>query len=146
MDSDLHSVARRLGELGLTELQAQWRLQFGRSAPKALSRRLLFQLFAYRLQAGKYGGLAPEISRLLDSMDFGQEVPLPDFSRSGPAGLRPGTVLMREHDGINHHVTVTHEGFSWNGVSFKSLSQVATAITGTKWNGPRFFGLREARR
>ena len=146
MDSNLHSVAQQLGELGLDELQAQWRLQFGRSAPRALPRRLLFRLLVFRLQAEKYGGLSPETSRFLDTMDFSQEISLPDLNKPGPAGLKPGTVLVREHDGTNHHVMVTQKGFSWNGANFNSLSQVAMAITGTRWNGPRFFGLREARR
>lgn len=145
METDLHSVAQQLGDLGLAELQTQWRLQFGRSAPKALPRRLLFRLFVYRLQAEKYGGLSPETSRLLDTMDFSRDIQLLDLNKSGPAGLKPGTVLVREHDGINHRVMVTQEGFNWNGAQFNSLSQVAVAITGTRWNGPRFFGLREAR-
>lgn len=145
MDRDLHSFAQQLGELGLVELQAQWRMQFGRAAPANLSRRLLFRLFIYRLQAEKYGELSPVTLRLLGSMDFSQDIGLADLNKLGPAGLKPGTVLVREHGGVNHHVMVTKDGFSWNGKNFRSLSQVAMAITGTRWNGPRFFGLREAR-
>jgi hypothetical protein len=143
MGRDLHSVAQQLGELGLVELQAQWRMQFGRPAPVNLSRRLLFRLFIYRLQAEKYGDLLPATSRLLSSLDFSHDIGIADLSKSGPAGLKPGTVLVREHGGMNHHVMVTKDGFSWNGANFRSLSQVALAITGTRWNGPRFFGLRE---
>jgi len=57
--------------------------------------------------------------------------------------MRPGTVLVREWQGITHHVTVVAEGYLWNGQTHQSLSKIARAITGTKWNGPRFFGLRE---
>jgi hypothetical protein len=57
---------------------------------------------------------------------------------------RPGTILVREWQGTTHHVTVVADGFIWNGGSHSSLSGIARAITGTKWNGPRFFGLREA--
>ena len=65
---------------------------------------------------------------------------MPGVSRAGT--LRPGCVLVREHEGILHEVTVTADGFAWNGRCFGSLSEVARAITGTNWNGPRFFGLR----
>ena len=71
-------------------------------------------------------------------------VPAEQRTRPAPARTaRPGTVLVREHGGVPHRVTVLGDGFSWNGRSFDSLSQVAFAITGTKWNGPRFFGLRD---
>jgi hypothetical protein len=65
-------------------------------------------------------------------------VPVPD-----KIGLRPGTVLIREWDGAPQRVMVLADGFAWNGSTYKSLSQVARAITGTRWNGPRFFGLRD---
>jgi hypothetical protein len=58
-------------------------------------------------------------------------------------GLKPGTLLVREHEGVLHRVTVQAKGFAWNCQSFRSLSDVARAITGTRWNGPRFFGLRQ---
>ena len=141
----MHSVAQQLGQLGLVELQAQWRMQFGRPASANLSRRLLLRLFIYRLQAEKYGDLSPATSRLLSAMDFSHGIGLVDLNKPGPAGLKPGTVLVRETGGMNHHVMVTKDGFNWNGANFKSLSQVAMAITGTRWNGPRFFGLREVR-
>src|SRR5262249_44275049 len=57
--------------------------------------------------------------------------------------LKPGTILAREHDGELHRITVLDEGFAWNGATYGSLSEVARAITGTNWNGPRFFGLRD---
>jgi hypothetical protein len=60
-----------------------------------------------------------------------------------PGRLRPGTVLVREWEGGSHRVMVLAEGFAWNGTTYASLSQVARAITGTRWNGPRFFGLRD---
>ena len=65
-------------------------------------------------------------------------VPVPGHGR-----LMAGTVLIREHEGRQHHVMVTDGNFVWNGKTFPSLSKVAHAITGTKWNGPRFFGLRD---
>jgi hypothetical protein len=79
-------------------------------------------------------GLASEPS----GKDKSAPVPLPEQAR-----LMPGTVLIREHNGRQHHVMVAEGGFVWDGKTFPSLSKVACAITGTKWNGPRFFGLRE---
>jgi hypothetical protein len=57
--------------------------------------------------------------------------------------LKPGTILVREHEGVLHQVTVVNGGFAWNETTYRSLSEVARAITGTNWNGPRFFGLRD---
>ena len=57
-------------------------------------------------------------------------------------GLKPGTILVREHAGVLHRVVVMENGFAWEGKTFRSLSEAAQAITGTNWNGPRFFGLR----
>jgi hypothetical protein len=57
--------------------------------------------------------------------------------------LKPGALLVREHAGVQHRVTVVEAGFAWNGATYKSLSEIARAITGTNWNGPRFFGLRD---
>ena len=67
-----------------------------------------------------------------------RSAPLPQAS-----SVRPGTLLVREWDGVLHRVMALEQGFAWNGTSYRSLSEVARAITGTRWNGPRFFGLRE---
>src|SRR5229473_2124922 len=70
----------------------------------------------------------------------------PTEARSAPPArlLRTGTILMHEWHGTTHHVTIVDDGFVWNGSTHRSLSSIARAITGTKWNGPRFFGMREA--
>jgi hypothetical protein len=65
-----------------------------------------------------------------------------DLSSRGKTALAPGTVIGREHGGTMHHVMVLTDGFAWNGQTYRSLSEVAFAITGTKWNGPRFFGIK----
>ena len=62
-----------------------------------------------------------------------------------PSGLRPGTLIGREHNGILHRIVVAEAGYEWEGQIYKSLSDIARRITGTRWNGPRFFGLRPAR-
>lgn len=69
-----------------------------------------------------------------------------NLSVRGAGALAPGTVIGREHGGTMHHVMVLADGFAWNGVTYRSLSEVAFAITGTRWNSPRFFGLKSNRR
>jgi hypothetical protein len=142
---DVEAEIERLRGLDLTALQLSWRAVFGRAAPAHLSKALLLRLLAYRLQAQAFGDLSQATRKLLDGLangapgsDGDAAVPLP-----GQGQLMPGTVLIREHDGRQHHVMVAAVGFVWNGMTYESLSKIAFAITGTKWNGPRFFGLRE---
>jgi Protein of unknown function (DUF2924) len=131
----------RLRGLDLAGLQARWRTMFGRRAPAHLPKHLLLRILAYRLQADRHGDLDPASVRALDRLaktGADRSGPLPQAS-----SVRPGTLLAREWDGVLHHVMALDEGFAWNGTSYRSLSEVARAITGTRWNGPRFFGLRE---
>jgi hypothetical protein len=134
----------RLRDLDVGELRIRWQNAFGRSPPPRLPRHLLFRVLAYRLQADQMGDLGAESQRLLDrSMspeDAGQRAM--DLSRR-KSDLRPGTVLGREWYGHMQRVTVLTDGFSWNGKTYPSLSKAAFAITGTRWNGPKFFGLRD---
>ena len=116
----------------------------GGEPPPHLPRHLLFRVLAYRLQADQLGDLDAESQRLLDRSvspeDAGQRaVDLASRNRRP----RPGTVLGREWNGQMQRVTVLADGFAWNGKTYPSLSKVAFAITGTRWNGPRFFGLRD---
>jgi hypothetical protein len=133
----------RLRDLDVGELRIQWQNTFGRSPPPHLPRHLLFRILAYRLQADQLGDLDVESQRLLDRSlspeEAGQRAV--DQGRRN-ADLRPGTVLGREWYGHMQRVTVLTDGFSWNGKTYTSLSKAAFAITGTRWNGPRFFGLR----
>jgi len=139
-----------LRDLDLKGLRTRWQNQFGRAAPEHLTRYLLFRILAYRTQAERLGDLDPETLRLLDQAAR-PEGPLSNISsrlvalnqrRTAPP---PGTILVREWDRKSHQIMVLQDGFAWNGKTFDSLSQVAFAITGTKWNGPRFFGLRDPR-
>jgi len=129
-----------LRDLDLAGLRARWRTSFGRQAPAHLPKHLLLRLLAYRIQAQALGDLDPATNRFLDRLAgrTGEATPI-----AADAGLRPGTLLVREWNGASHRVMVLDEGFAWNGGTYKSLSTVARAITGTRWNGPRFFGLRE---
>ena len=133
--------------LDLHGLQARWRSVFRRHPPPHLSRHLLFAVLAYRLQADELGDLDPATARLLKQIATSGD-PLEVSRRTNEFGrrraeLKPGTILMREWNAQAHRVMVVDEGFAWNGKTYDSLSKVAFAITGTNWNGPRFFGLRD---
>jgi hypothetical protein len=105
---------------------------------------LLFRVLAYRLQADVLGDLDGESQRLLDRSASPQEAAQRAVRLNrGFADLKPGTVLGREWNGQMHRVAVLADGFSWNGKTYPSLTKIALAITGTRWSGPKFFGLRE---
>ena len=137
----------RLRDLDVVALRNRWHTVFGRQAPPHLPRHLLFRVLAYRLQADQLGELDSESRRLLNS----SESPEKAGQRAVDLGwqtaeLRPGTVLGREWNGHVHRVAVLADGFAWNGKTYPSLSNVAFAITRTRWNGQRFFGLRDKAR
>jgi hypothetical protein len=141
---EVESEVARLRGLDSEALRARWRTVFGRKAPPHLPRHLMFRMLAYRLQANRLGDLDQSLRRLLEqAADPGTTAPRleAELRRVGPS-LRPGTLLSREWEGHLQQVMVLADGFSWKGKTFKSLSAVAFAITGTRWNGPRFFGLR----
>jgi len=133
--------------LELKGLRSRWQSVFQRAAPAHLTRHLLFAIIAYRLQVDRFGDLDHETKQVLDRTVEKEAGPamsarLASFDQKG-AELSPGTVLVREWDRRSQRVMVMADGFAWNGQTFDSLSKVAFAITGTKWNGPRFFGLRD---
>jgi len=133
-----------LRDLDVGALRTRWHTVFRRRPPPHLPRHLLFRVLAYRLQADHLGDLDAESQRLLDHSgspeNAGQRAT--DLNRP-TAEVRPGTMLAREWNGQMQRVAVLANGFGWNGKTYPSLSQIAFAITGTRWNGPRFFGLRD---
>ena len=134
----------RLRDLDANALRAYWQAVLGRPAPSHLPRHLLHRVLAYRLQADHLGDLDGESQRLLDRSASPETAGQRAIDLTRPAArLRPGTVLGREWNGQMHRVAVLAEGFAWNGKTYPSLSKVASAMTGTRWNGPRFFGLRD---
>ncbi len=133
--------------LDLRGLRARWLSVFQRPAPAHLTRHLLFAVIAYRLQADHFGDLDHATKQVLNRTVAKETGPatsarLASFDQKRTE-LTPGTVLVREWDRRSQRVMVMADGFAWNGRTYDSLSKVAFAITGTKWNGPRFFGLRE---
>ena len=128
------------------DLKQQWRDLFD-SEPPPFNRRYLESRLAYRIQELAYGGLQPETIRRLEVL--GEELHGGDGKKSriraGDAMPIAGTRLIREWQGVEHLVTVRADGFEWQGRPYRSLSAIARAITGTRWNGWVFFGLRNHR-
>lgn len=143
-------IPARLAALKSTptkDLKDQWRELFD-SEPPPFNRRYLESRIAYRIQELAYGGLKPETVRRLERL--GDQLDGGDRKKSGMRADRDrpitGTRLIREWQGVEHVVTVTADGFEWQGRPYKSLSAIARAITGTRWNGWVFFGLKSRRR
>ena len=133
--------------LDLKGLRSRWQSVFQRAAPAHLTRHLLFAVIAYRIQADRFGDLDHATKQVLDRTVAKEAGPamsarLASFDQKRNE-LSPGTVLVREWDRRSQRVMVMADGFAWNGRTYGSLSKVAFAITGTRWNGPRFFGLRD---
>jgi hypothetical protein len=132
-----------LRTLPTADLKRQWRELFG-TEPPPFNRAYIQSRLAYRIQELAYGGLRPEtrarLEALGEQLDGGNVV-----LRRIRADERPiaGTRLVREHGGVEHTVTVLADGFEWEGRPYRSLSAIARAITGTRWNGWTFFGLRQ---
>jgi hypothetical protein len=139
----------RLHDLDLKSLRKSWQAIVGRSAPAHLPRHLLFAMLAFRIQADAFGDLDnSSVQTLKAAVAFtGSDAitKLTDRIDQRNQELLPGAILTREWNGHDHRVMVVANGFAFEGKTYDSLSKVALAITGTKWNGPRFFGLRAAR-
>jgi hypothetical protein len=146
-ETSVEGEIAHLRGLDLKGLRARWRSVLQRPAPDHLPRHLLFAVIAYRIQADRFHDLDHETRQLLDRTGLKESgtamsARLVSFDRKRTE-LTPGTVLVREWDRQSQRVMVMSDGFAWNGQTYDSLSKVALAITGTRWNGPRFFGLRD---
>ena len=132
--------------LSVNELRAKWEALFGTPAPNN-ARAFLELRIGYRIQELTYGGLTRETRLVLDLLADEVEGKLcRKHMAVDPRNPVTGTRLVREWDGVEHTVTVLRDGYEWQGRKFRSLSAVAKAITGTNWNGFRFFGLRDKSR
>jgi hypothetical protein len=139
---DVAKVLARLSELTIFELRGEWRRLHRMPPPMRLSRDLLIRGITYTLQERAYGGLSTATARKLerkiaDTMSRGAVTSAP------PISLKPGTRLVREWRGVTHTVLIQADGIEWRGERYHSLSVVARKITGARWSGPRFFGLRQ---
>jgi hypothetical protein len=136
----LRDEIARLRDLDLPSLREHWERSHGSPAPKTVRRSMLIRSLGYLFQAEALGGLKPSTKRqlrqFLDATRAGTEMP--------PSGLRikAGTKLIRMWQDKTHTVTVTADGFEWRGSRYRSLSEIARLITGTRWNGLVFFGVK----
>jgi len=135
-----------LQAMSVKDLKTEWEKLMGTSAPNNSRAFLQFRI-AYRLQELAYGGPDRDTRRMLDLLaDEVEGIGKRKLQITDPRNPVTGTRLIREWDGVENTVTVLKDGYDWQGRKFKSLSAVAFAITGTRWNGYRFFGMRERKR
>jgi Protein of unknown function (DUF2924) len=133
--ADLAAALAELERASRARLAEDWARYFGAVPPPRTSRALLLRAVAYKLQEEALGGLSAATRRRL-----GGPEPNPVRRRRG---LKPGTVLVRQWHGVAHQVRILEEGVLYRGERYRSLSELARRITGTRWSGPRFFGLKE---
>jgi hypothetical protein len=133
--------ADRLAVMPIAQLRVRYREIFRAGAPKAFGPDLLRRSIAHLIQEKVYGGLSRTTQRLLDQMMKAFSAK-PNGKIVLPRRIKPGSVLVREWKGLSHRVMVLADGFAYDGDTYSNLSEIAGRITGTRWNGPRFFGLR----
>ena len=136
----------QLGELNAEQLREQWQTLFGADPPPKLRSSLMMQTIAYRLQEKALGGLKPAPVRLLERIADDAAARRQVSTTPEKIRVNSGTVLIREWHGTKHQVTVLQDGFLYRSKRFHSLSRIARTITGSRWSGPLFFGLKSARK
>lgn len=143
VDPKVEAELGRLPTMPIVQLRARYRELFRTEPPKAFGPDLLRRGIAHHIQEKAYGGLSREHQRVLNQ--------LVKAARTKPSGrielprrIKPGSELVRTWNRRTYRVMVMEDGFAYDGTTFTSLSEIAFVITGTKWNGPRFFGLRSS--
>ena len=140
-ERELSQALRALEAASREELIRQWRRFYRSEPPRYASRDLLVRAIAYAMQEQEFGVLPASARRELLAISKGE----PASAQASRIKIKPGARLLREWHGSTHEVIVTDEGFVWDGATYRSLSAIALAITGAKWNGYRFFGLARGR-
>jgi len=139
---DIEEELAALAHLPIAQLRERWRTTFRRGPPQAFGPDLLRRRIAYHIQEWAYGGLGPAMQRELDRLIKGAAK-----TNTGrielPRRIKAGSVLIREWKGKSYRAVVMNDGYIYEGESYRTLSEIARLITGTRWNGPRFFGLRK---
>ena len=139
MKENILAQVSELNGMSMPQLVERWKALFD-TEPPARNRAHMVKRLAYRIQELAYGGLPEETTAQLREIAEGHEQASNRSRKNGPVA---GTRLVREWNGERHEVTVTRDGYEYRGRPFKSLSAIARAITGTRWNGPLFFGIRK---
>ncbi len=145
MPTEISTKLQALPHLPKPELLALWQELFVKPAHPRLRRNLMILILAYRIQEQAYGGLKPStrkrLQKLAAELEQNQKAPMPLTPQ-----LKTGTKLLRQFQGEMHEVLVADEGFEYRGQRYESLSEIARQITGTRWSGPLFFGLKQSRK
>ena len=141
MKPNVENQLNRLHDMETGGLRDLWRDFFDKLPHRKIRRELLIPILAYRIQEKAFGGLKPSVARRLQSIagEIGAGKRRVQSQSSGP---RPGTRMVRQWQGKLHEVVTLESGFMYDGQKFRSLSEIARVITGTRWSGPAFFGLK----
>jgi hypothetical protein len=144
MDKDISTQVAQLPDLSKGQLGELWQKLYKKPAPPGIRREILIPFLAYRIQEIAYGGLKPatraELRRIAQALKRN-----PGSSELLPRPrIKPGTRLLRQWRGETHEVFVTDSGYEHRGIRYRSLSEIARKVTGTRWSGPAFFGLKNA--
>jgi hypothetical protein len=141
VDAMVEAELDRLATAPIVELRKQYREFFRTDPPKAFGPDLLRRSIAQRIQEKAYGGLSGPTKRLLDQLVKAMAAK-PNGRLELPRRIKPGSELVRTWKGKTYRVVVQPDGFAYDGKTYAGLSEIASLIAGTNWNGPRFFGLR----
>jgi hypothetical protein len=141
VDPEVGVELERLPKMPIVDLRNRYRELFRTEPPKAFGPDLLRRSIAHNIQERAYGGLPRDLQRLLDQLVKAARA-RPNGRLELPRHIKPGSELVRTWNRRTYRVVVLEKGFAWDGRTYSSLSEIAFEITGTKWNGPRFFGLR----
>ena len=134
-----------MGSLSRPQLLELWLKVYGRAAPEGLRRELLVPFLAYRIQENALGGLKPSTISELRRIARDLEKPGGSIESRSRSKIKSGTRLIRQWRGEGHEVGATESGFEYRGITYRSLSEIARKITGTRWSGPAFFKLNGAK-
>lgn len=140
-DPEVLAEVKIVAKAPIAELRRRYTALFRTDPPKAFGPDLLRRSIAFRIQERAYGGLPRETQRILDRL-VKQYLANPTGRLTMPRRIKPGSVLVRTWNKKTYQVMVQDQGFAFKGKTYSNLSEIAFAITGTRWNGPRFFGLR----
>jgi DUF2924 family protein len=142
-DPEVEAELERLPKMPIVDLRSRYRELFRAEPPKAFGPDLLRRSIAHCIQERAYGGLSRDRQRLLDQLVRAAQAK-PNGRIELPRRIKPGSELVRTWNRRTYRVVAMEKGFAWEGRTYSSLSEIAFEITGTKWNGPRFFGLRSS--
>ena len=140
-ENSLSSELAAIVTMTYAELHLAWRRHYRAIPPKKMSRDILELGIAWKIQENKLGGLGAAVKRQIAELASTMEAKS-DLAKPRAISLKPGARLLRAWEGVTHEVLVVEDGFLWAGRTWRSLSAIARAITGTRWSGPRFFGLK----